>query len=106
MKITAFWDHHLPPVILDLVQHKKDNPLAAFRKTKYLEIRSRFEALFTDGSKDEERAGTLVYKNTDKHICQIPDGATVFSTMLNSSSFLTWGQHYRHCKVLTSEIHY
>ncbi len=83
----AFWDHHSPPVILDLAEHKKDTTSPAFYKSKYLEIRSRYEdyeTIYTDGSKDEERAGAAVYTNVETYSCRLPDGATVFSAELKA----------------------
>ena len=47
-------------------------------------IRSRYEALFTDGSKDEEKASTAVYSNAENYSCQLPDGATIFSAELKA----------------------
>ncbi len=41
----AFWDHQGPPVILDPAQHKRDTTSLAFYKSKYLEIRSRYDDL-------------------------------------------------------------
>ncbi len=83
----AFWDHQCPPVILDLAQHKKDSTTPAFYKSKYLEIKSRYEdheALYTDGSKDGERAGAAAYTNDETYSCRLPDGATVFSAELKA----------------------
>ncbi len=62
------------PCILDLAQHKKDSTLPAFYKSEYLEIRSSHEdheALFTDGFKDEQRAGTAAYTNVETYSCQL-----------------------------------
>ena len=38
-----------------------------------------YEAVFTYGSKDEERAGTAACTNVETYSCRLPDGATVFS---------------------------
>ncbi len=83
----AFWDHKCPPVFLDLAQRKKDSTLPAFYKRKYIKIRSRYEdheALYTDGSKDEERAGAAAYTNAETYSCRLPDSATVFSAELKA----------------------
>ena len=62
----SLYDHQHLPVIFILAQHKTDTNLSALYKSKYLKIRSRYEnheALFTDGSKDDESACTAVYSN-------------------------------------------
>ena len=59
----------------------------------YLENRSRYEdheALFTDGSKDEERAGAAVHTNAKTYFCRLPDGGTVFSTELKALLLAPW----------------
>ena len=48
----------------------KSTTLPALYKSKYLEIRSRYEdneALFTDGSEDEDRNGAANYTNTETY---------------------------------------
>ena len=83
----AFWDHRCPAVILDQAQYKKDSTVPAFYKSKCLEIRCRYEdheALFTNWSKDEKRAGAAAYKNVETYSCQLPDDANVFSAELKA----------------------
>ena len=79
--------HQHPPVILNLVQHKKHTTVSAFYKSKYLKIRSRYgdhEALFTDGSKAEGRAGTAIHVNAEIDISRPLDEAIVFSADLKA----------------------
>ena len=83
----AFRDNQCPPVILDLAQHKKDIILPAFDKSKYPEIRSRYEdlgSLFTDEFEDEERAGAAVYTSVGTYSCRFADSATVFCAELKA----------------------
>ena len=35
-------------------------------------------------SKDEERAGAVVYTNVEMYSCRLPDGATAFSVELKA----------------------
>ncbi len=112
--------------ILDLAQYKNDTTLLPLYKSKYLEITSRYEdheALFTDRFKDEESASAAVYYSAETYSSWLPDGETIFSAelkalllaleymspnlrMINLSSSWTHCLHCRHCKVMTSEIHY
>ena len=69
------WNHKPPLIHLGLTQFEKQTTAPSIYRSKYLEIRSRFndhEAIYTDGSKFEERASAAANTNDHTYRCRLP----------------------------------
>ena len=78
----APWTLTQPSVLLDLSLNKKSSTNSLEFRSKFLELRSQYPdhfAIFTDGSKDDARAGCASVSDLHTSKLRLPDNASIFS---------------------------
>ncbi|GFN80517.1 RNA-directed DNA polymerase from mobile element jockey [Plakobranchus ocellatus] len=82
------WEQHKINVDISLIEQKKENTSEIVRRKEFFRIKEKFSnhcAVFTDGSKLEEKVAAAAYfpKHPDRSkATRLRDGASVFSTEL------------------------
>ena len=86
---TPIWDAPEIKVCLDLTAYNKSTTLPEVFKAKFLELRERFPrhyAIYTDGSKQDERVASAMFSKYGTRSARLPNGASIFSAEVQAIS--------------------
>ena len=78
---TPVWNAPEIKILFDLTAHNKASTLPDVFKSKFLELREPyrdFYAIYTDGSKQDERVGSAMFSKYGNLSLRLPDGASIF----------------------------
>ena len=81
------WTFSQPRGLFSLHNDKKSQTDPIVFRTKFHELLSDFpnyETIFTDGSKDDDTAGSACVTPSDTYKCRLPDNASIFSAEIKA----------------------